>query len=282
MAITQTITALPTPTPARLSQTEDVFVLAMDNLLAALPTMVTQENTWSGQANSTATSVNTDATTATTQAGIATTQATNASNSAAAAASSATTAANAPGTSATSTTSLTIAIGAQSLTIQTGKSIVVGMPIIIARTADPAGTKMQATITAYNSGTGALAATVPTGGTTGSGTYADWTISLVGATGTTALPIYSKIGLTLTTNFEHRLDTSDSAFTAILPAAPALGDTIQMSDPLGTWSANNVTVDRNGKNIVNFAGVASAENLILNKNKAEVILIYDGTNWRVI
>ena len=186
MAITQTITALPTPAPSRTTQTADAFVAAMDNLLAALPTMVTQENTWAGQVNSTATSVSTDATTATAQAGIATAQAT-------AASASATTAVNAPGTSATSTTSLTIAIGAQSLTIQTGKSLVVGMPIIIARTADPAGTKMQATITAYNSGTGALTATVPTGGTTGSGTYTDWTISLVGATGASGADITNHI-----------------------------------------------------------------------------------------
>lgn len=59
--ITQTITALPTPTPARLTQTSDEFVSAMDNLLAALPTMVTQENTWASQANTVAGEVSTNA-----------------------------------------------------------------------------------------------------------------------------------------------------------------------------------------------------------------------------
>ena len=53
------------------------------------------------------------------------TSATNSANSATAAAASATTAVNAPGTNATSTTSLTISAASKTLTIQTGKSIVV-------------------------------------------------------------------------------------------------------------------------------------------------------------
>ena len=86
MAITQTITVLPTP-PSRADPAN--FDTRADSFLSALPTMQTQMNTWAGQANSTAS----DATgaagdaeaaqaaaeaaqgTATTQAGIATTQA---------------------------------------------------------------------------------------------------------------------------------------------------------------------------------------------------------------
>ncbi len=86
MAITQTITVLPTP-PSRADPAN--FDTRADAFLGALPTMQTQMNTWAGQANSTAS----DATgaagdaeaaqaaaeaaqgTATTQAGIATTQA---------------------------------------------------------------------------------------------------------------------------------------------------------------------------------------------------------------
>ena len=110
-----------------------------------------------------------------TSASAAATSATNASNSASAAATSATTAVNAPGTNATSTTSLTVGTGSKSLTIQTGKSIVVGMSLKIASTASP-GNWMAGDVTAYNSGTGAL--TVNSVLTAGSGTVADWTVSL--------------------------------------------------------------------------------------------------------
>lgn len=101
--------------------------------------------------------------------------ATNASNSAAAAAASAASAVSAPGTNASSTTSLAVGTGSKSLTIQAGKAFVVGMSVKIASTASP-GNWMAGDITAYNSGTGAL--TVNSVLTSGSGTVADWTVSL--------------------------------------------------------------------------------------------------------
>lgn len=107
-----------------------------------------------------------------------------------AAAASAATATSAAGTNATSTTSLTIATGAQTLTVQTGKAIVPGMQVVIANTAAPAAQLMRGTVTAYNSGTGALSVTVDF--VLGSGTVATWTVSLTGAFDTTraaALPI---------------------------------------------------------------------------------------------
>ena len=82
---------------------------------------------------------------------------------------------SAPGTNATSTTSLAVGTGSKSLTIQTGKAFVVGMSVKIASTASP-GNWMAGDITAYNSGTGAL--TVNSVLTSGSGTVADWTVSL--------------------------------------------------------------------------------------------------------
>lgn len=165
----------------------------MDLFITELKVSIPQMNTDIAGTNTNVTTATTQAGIATTQAGIATTQATNAASSATAAANSAATAVSSPGTSATSTTSLTIGAGSQSLTIQTGKSLVVGMPIIIARTSDPAAQKMQATITSYNSGTGALVALVPALGTTGAGTYTDWTVSLVGATGTSGSDITNHI-----------------------------------------------------------------------------------------
>lgn len=109
--------------------------------------------------------------------------------SAALAAASATTAINAPGTQATSTTSLTLATGSQTLTIQTGKAIVVGMQLMIARTSAPATTYMRGVVTAYNSGTGSL--TVSVDYIFGSGTFTDWTISLTGAMDVSRAPLVS-------------------------------------------------------------------------------------------
>ncbi len=93
------------------------------------------------------------------------------------AAASATSAILAPGTSATSTTSLTVDFGNKSLTIQTGKSIVVGMSVKIADTVTPANW-MHGDVTSYDSGTGALIVNVTL--IRGSGTVSAWTISLSG------------------------------------------------------------------------------------------------------
>lgn len=171
-----TITALPTA-PSRADPAN--FRTRADAFMAALPTFATETNTVAGEVNTNATNAATSASTATTQAGTATTQAGNASASAAAAAASALTALNAPGTSATSTTSLSIGTGAKSLTIQTGKSIVVGMTLVIARTSAPTTTRMSGVVTSYDSGTGALGVTVDS--VTGSGTHTDWTVSLSAA-----------------------------------------------------------------------------------------------------
>lgn len=83
-------------------------------------------------------------------------------------------------TSATSTTSLALGTGAKSLTIQTGKNIVIGMTVKIAVTADGT-TWMAGDVTAYNSGSGALDVNVTH--VQGSGTFAAWTVSLSGPVG---------------------------------------------------------------------------------------------------
>lgn len=92
-----------------------------------------------------------------------------------AAAASALTAINAPGTSATSTTSLTIGTGARNIGIQTGKALVTGMFVLVARTSAP-GNWMHGVVESYDAGSGALVVNVSK--FRGSGTYTDWTISL--------------------------------------------------------------------------------------------------------
>jgi Chaperone of endosialidase len=138
------ITALPTP-PTRSDATN--FNTRADAFLLALPTFATE-------ANALATEVN---------------------GYAANAAASATTAVNSPGTNATSTTSLAVGTGSKSLTIQTGKALVIGQWVTITNSAS-AVNWMHGQVTSYASGTGALVVNVTAMG--GSGTYAAWTVGL--------------------------------------------------------------------------------------------------------
>ena len=96
---------------------------------------------------------------------------------------------NAPGTNGTSTTSVAIGLGAKSCTMQTGRSIVVGMQIIIANTASPSTQSMRGVCTGYNSGTGVLDVLVDY--IVGTGTVATWTISLTGVAIIPATPVGS-------------------------------------------------------------------------------------------
>ena len=90
------------------------------------------------------------------------------------------TALNLLSTTSTSTTSLTIGTGAQSLTVDVSKSYVVGMTVKVAYTTTPTNW-MLGTVTSYNSGTGALVVTVTD--ILGSGTQAVWTVTLSGPAG---------------------------------------------------------------------------------------------------
>lgn len=95
-----------------------------------------------------------------------------------AAAASALSAVNAPGTNATSATSLAMGSGSKTLTIQTGKALVVGQFVVIAVTATPT-TYMVGQVTAYNTTNGSL--TVSVSLSIGTGTFAAWTVSLAPA-----------------------------------------------------------------------------------------------------
>lgn len=85
---------------------------------------------------------------------------------------SAQTAALGPSAQATSTTSLSVATGSKSLTIQTGKTLSPTMFVLIGNGSN----WMHGQISSYNSGTGALVVDVTT--INGGGTFAVWTVSV--------------------------------------------------------------------------------------------------------
>ncbi|WP_395008316.1 hypothetical protein [Undibacterium sp.] len=172
--------SLPANDAAISAVAENVFDNAMEAQASATTAVaqVALAATQAGNAASSAIDAATQAGNSTTQAGLALTSANNAAASAA-------TAASAPGTSATSTTSLVIAVGSKSLTIETGKSIVIGMSVKIANNASP-NMWMHGDVTAYNSGTGALVVNVTRAN--GSGTHAAWTVSLSAPEGVSTYP----------------------------------------------------------------------------------------------
>jgi hypothetical protein len=71
-------------------------------------------------------------------------------------------------------------------------------------------------------------------------------------------------------------DTSAAAFAITLSASPVLGDCLELIDGPGTWSANNLTINRNGKTIM-----GSAENLTCNVGGEDFRIWYNGTDWRL-
>ncbi len=77
-----------------------------------------------------------------------------------------------------SSDTLTIALGSQSLTVGTGLALSIGQTIIIANSSS---NKMEGTVTSYNSVTGALVANITS--ITGSGSFSSWAVSLSGAPG---------------------------------------------------------------------------------------------------
>lgn len=273
------ITAVPTPQPVRSDRS--TFSARVDAFVTWLPTHITDLIAALANCYNNAVSAYNDAVAALASQIAATTSATNASYSAAAAAASAASAAASPGTSATSTTSLAIGLGSKSLTIQTGKSLVVGAAVNIAYTTDPTQ-YMHGLITAYDSGAGAL--TVDVTKKVGSATWAVWTVSLVGPAGTDGVNGRDCIigAGTLIASITYDADSTAGSFTVNMPDTPANGDTVTLIDPLGTWAENPVTLARNGSNFVDQYGTGQAEDYILNLNNMQVTFIYTASGWRAI
>lgn len=141
-------TVTPIAPPPLRGDAEDDFIDDADAFVASFPEMVTELNASIGGINAAVVAVDAAALTAV----------------------------NAPGTSATSTTSNDVGTGTKSWGIQTGKALVPGMFLTIARTSAP-GNWMHGSVQTYNSGTGALVMNITKFRGSGTGII-DWTLSL--------------------------------------------------------------------------------------------------------
>jgi len=83
-----------------------------------------------------------------------------------------------------STNNVAIGTGTKTLTIETGKGFAVGTYVVAVDAANSANS-ITGPVTSHTPGTGALVIAVPSGGTTGSGTPASWTVGISGKTGQT-------------------------------------------------------------------------------------------------
>jgi hypothetical protein len=87
----------------------------------------------------------------------------------------------AEGLYATSATSLAIGTGSKVFTVEEGKAFRAGDYVLVTSDANPTVNGMGGQVDSYSDTT--LTITVPSGGTLGSGTYADWTIRISGPAG---------------------------------------------------------------------------------------------------
>lgn len=187
-----------------------------------------------------------------------------------AAAASALTALNAPGTSATSTTPLTIGLGSKTLTIQTGKAIVVGHYVGIAYSTN-ANQIMQGIVTAYNSGTGSL--TVNVLSALGSGTYSTWTVGISAQIKvSTNLSSRTSDIILGPTDSGSVIDITSGTFTQTFSAASVLG--VNWYCYIRNSGTGDITLDPNASETID--GISS----FILYPKAVRLIICDGTALR--
>ena len=70
------------------------------------------------------------------------------------------------------------------------------------------------------------------------------------------------------------VDTSTAGVIINLPASPNTGDRVQIIDVAGTANTNNITVGRNGENIM-----ALAQDMVIDENNSGFALLYSGATY---
>lgn len=125
------------------------------------------------------------------------------------------------GSNTTSTTSNSIGTGSKTWTVETGKSLVVGMHYKMADTASPSNWALGL-ITAYNSSTGSL--TINVSDVSGSGTLTAWTGSIASPiTRTMTRRAVTGADTVAASDIAGLLDITSGTFTLAYTAAAALG-----------------------------------------------------------
>ena len=173
----------------------------------------------------------------------------------------------------TSTTSVTVAAGAHTITTQPSKQFIAGQYVMISRQSVP-GIRMWGTVTSYNSTTGELVFNAITAA--GSGSYNDWQIGLSGEQGedgpaARAYVSYKNTTYTVTlADIGNTIDCAGS-WTLSLTAAATLGDGYYV------WVRNTgsgtITIDPSGAETID-----GAVTYTLNAGHY-CLLICDGSNW---
>ena len=115
-------------------------------------------------------------------------------------------------------------------------------------------------------------------GTATSGEYLSWTGSdydWVAVSGGAETYVRKTANYTAVAGENIIADTSGGVWTLTLPASPSSGDVIKIADG-ADWSANNLTVGRNGSTIE-----GDAADMTMDIGGASVSFVYDGTTWQI-
>ena len=85
--------------------------------------------------------------------------------------------------------------------------------------------------------------------------------------------------LTVAANDRYFIDTTTAAQTVTLPASPQTGDQVSFVDLAATFDTNNLTIARNGNNIM-----GSAADLVVSTENAGIQLVYTGATqgWKLV
>jgi len=71
-------------------------------------------------------------------------------------------------------------------------------------------------------------------------------------------------------------DVSAGGFTITFPPTPASGEKVRICQGAGNFSVHNLTIDRNGNNIMGLA-----ENMIFDIDYISVEFFFNGSEWRI-
>lgn len=132
------------------------------------------------------------------------------------------------------------------------------------------------TVPAANGGTGLTSPGASGNVLTSNGT--GW-VSQASGGGASTQWVVKTAAYTALTGDAIQANTSAGAFAITLPVSPAANDLVRIADYAGTFATSNLTVGRNGSNIMGLA-----EDMTISTNNISIALQYiDATQgWRVV